>query len=407
MRLIVFVFLTLSTMFANEVPKIMVDGQQLLKSLAYSEETDTPNIYDWTLINGMPGMIAWDPEGNKWSGSGYERKGNIVLSNEGKLTHHTLGDSVGFGYWKLQLFAKKSHIVVASIIPNTVTRENPYIKIDIVNILEKIVCKDTNSSTQVGYRIKYPSKKAFWLVEETTTSSKGKMSSYKITFDVKPKCVIQKEHDDAEARRLEEARQIEEAKIAQKKKELELLRKRKEELEKIRKANEELRREEEAEIKRAKKKLEELLDQKIDLENTVGVQEAFNNQQRLKLLNDKIELIKYQKKMAHKIGDINDKIDGLDRELSETKKTLGSLKKKKKNREKISLLQKEINVKKKLLSEAHRLLKSYQSEKELHAEREKLRSFQLSTSAHGSEKDYVIRKYNFSENSLEEKNHIL
>ena len=404
MKSIIFTFLTISTIFANTVPKIMVDGQQLLKSLAYDEHADAPNIYDWKLIGGMPGMIAWDPEGNKWSESGYEREGNIVLSNEGKITHHTVGDAVGFGYWKLQLFAKKSRIVLASISPNTVTQENPNIKINIVNIQEKVVCEDTNSSKQIGYFIKYPGKKAFWIVEQMTISPKGKMSAYNITFDAKPKCVIQKERDDAEAKRLEEQKRIEEAKIAQKKKELELLRKRKEELEKIRKANEELQRQEEAEIERAKKKLEELLDQKIDLANTVGVQEAFNNQQRLKLLNDKIELIKYQKKMAHKIDDIKDEIDRLDQELSEEKKTLDSLKKTKNNREKIRSLQKEIKVKKKLLSEANHLLKSYQDEKELHAEREKLRSFQLHMAVHGSEKDYVIKKYRFTESSLEEKN---
>jgi len=385
---------------ATPIPKITVDAQQLLKAIAYDESGDAPNIYDWKLTESSQTMIAWDPEGNKWNGEGYERSGKVVLSNKGKLTHHEVDSSVKPGYWKLKFFAQKSHISRAILEPSGITQENPHVDFDIVTIQEKVVCQNTSEQKETGYRIKFPGKRFFWIDENTKISSRGSGSTYTISFDQKPTCVIKAERRAAEARRLEAQKRAEEDKIKKAKEELELLRLKQEKLEAIRKAKEALKQQELLEIEQVKNELEGLLDQKVNLESMAGAQAALNYQQRLQLLKDKIALIKYQKVMAKKINGVKGEIEVLTKELTQTEETLTQLKKSKKDQDQLQYMQQRAKIKRRLLDQARQLLGSYQSESSLRQTREKLNArIAMKDTSSGT---YVVKQKRYTPKDLEE-----
>jgi len=339
-------------------------------------------------------------EGNKWNGEGYERSGKVVLSNKGKLTHHEVDSSVKPGYWKLKFFAQKSRISRAILEPSGITQENPHVDFDIVTIQEKVVCQNTSEQKETGYRIKFPGKRFFWIDENTKISSRGSGSTYTISFDQKPTCVIKAERRAAEARRLEAQKRAEEDKIKKAKEELELLRLKQEKLEAIRKAKEALKQQELLEIEQVKNELEGLLDQKVNLESMAGAQAALNYQQRLQLLKDKIALIKYQKAMAKKINGVKGEIEVLTKELTQTEETLTQLKKSKKDQDQLQYMQQRAKIKRRLLDQARQLLGSYQSESSLRQTREKLNArIAMKDTSSGT---YVVKQKRYTPEDLEE-----
>ncbi len=395
----IMLFLTVfGILFAEpNIPNIIVDARQLLKALAYDEQQDPPNIYDWSLPQSSRRMIAWDPEASKWENDGFKRAGIILLSNKGKLTHHRIDQEVKPGYWTLRLFANTSVPTRVTLTPSDITQENPHIDLDVVNIEEKVVCRDERTVKQTGYRMKFPGKKAFWMDEVTQISSKGSISSYRITYGQKPECVIKKLREEEQARQLEAQKRQEEAALEKKRREIEKLRRKKEALEKIRQANEELKREQIEQIKQVKKELEGLLDQKIDLQNMLGAQNAFNYQQSLKLIQNKIAYIKKQKQIAAKIKGVKSNIDLLSKELEMAQQSLKKLKNSQKDRTKAAFLKKRAQMQKKLLARSRQLLESYQEEKQI-SETKEMIGQRLAKDA--STNTYVVKQTNISQSAL-------
>jgi len=185
-KIIVFIAL-ISVLFAQ--PVIKVEGQELLKSLAYTQNSPYVKLYDWYIGDGSIPIVKWDPNGNNWTPEGFERKGSVYLSNNGKITHTIVGDEAKPGYWDLYMLGNKDKIIKATLSPNIATMENPSINIDKAFIKEKIICEENSKLKDTAYLINFPQKLSFWIEEKTIISSQGNKSDYIISYDKKPACV--------------------------------------------------------------------------------------------------------------------------------------------------------------------------------------------------------------------------
>jgi hypothetical protein len=184
-----------SALFGQKL-NIKVEAQELLKSLAYTENSPYVRLYDWHMGDGSVSIVEWDPNGNNWTPKGFERKGKVYLINDGKITHKMVGKDIELGYWNLQMLGNKDKILSVSIFPNVKTMENPKINISKTFIKEQMVCQeDNNKSKTIAYLIRFPNKLPFWMLEQRFISDKGGKSEYLISFENKPQCNIkQKEH---------------------------------------------------------------------------------------------------------------------------------------------------------------------------------------------------------------------
>jgi len=192
MRQIILFLILISGLFAQR-PIIKVEGQDLLKALAYTEGSSYVKLYDWSIGDGSISIVEWDPNGNNWTPQGFERKGKVYLSNQGKITHTIVGSEAKPGYWNLQMLGNKDKIIKVTLSPNSVTMENPSIKIDKAYIKEKIVCKENSALKDTAYLVKFPQKLSFWIEEKTAISTQGNKSEYVITYDKKPECASKSE----------------------------------------------------------------------------------------------------------------------------------------------------------------------------------------------------------------------
>jgi len=181
-------FLTLVSALFAQKPIIKVEGQDLLKSLAYTESSPYVKLYDWSMGDGTVPVVEWDPNGNNWTPQGFERKGKVHLSNQGKITHTIVGSVEKLGYWDLLMLGNKDKIIKVILSPNSVTMENPAIHIDKAFIKEQIVCEENSNLKNIVYSIRFPKKLSFWMEEKMTISTQGNKSEYLISFDRKPVC---------------------------------------------------------------------------------------------------------------------------------------------------------------------------------------------------------------------------
>lgn len=181
-------FLTMISAVFAQNPIIKVECQDFLKALGYTENSPYTKLYDWNIGDTQASPIVWDPNGNNWSPEGFERKGKIYLSNQGKITHTVVDTEAKLGYWTLLLLGNKDKIVKATLAPNKATLENPSINIDKAFIKEQVVCEENDKIKDTVYRIKFPQKLSFWMEEKTTVSTQGNKSEYVISFDKKPAC---------------------------------------------------------------------------------------------------------------------------------------------------------------------------------------------------------------------------
>lgn len=182
------VLLSLFSIAFAQNPIIKVDGSNFLKALAYTENSPYIPMYDWDIVDSETSPIIWDPNGNNWSPNGFERKGKIYLTNNGKITHTIVDTETKPGYWTLLLLGNNQKIIQAILTPNKVTLENPSIYIDKTFIQEQIICEENAELKHIVYHIKFPQKVSFWMEENQTISTKGNKSNYLITFDKKPDC---------------------------------------------------------------------------------------------------------------------------------------------------------------------------------------------------------------------------
>lgn len=185
---ILLVYLSLILITFGKTPIIKVEGTDLLKALAYTENNPYTPMYDWDIGNPTMSPIIWDPDGNNWSPKGFERKGKVYLTNNGKITHTVIDTDTKPGYWTLSLLGNRDRIIQATLIPNKVTLENPAIVLDKALLKEQVVCEENDKLKQSVYRIKFPKKVSFWMEEKQSMSTQGNKSTYVITFDKKPEC---------------------------------------------------------------------------------------------------------------------------------------------------------------------------------------------------------------------------
>jgi hypothetical protein len=177
----------MSGLFAQS-PIIKVEGQDLLKSLAYTENSPYVKLYEWGMGDGTVPLVEWDPNGNNWTPKGFERKGKVYLRNQGKITHTIVGDEAKPGYWNLKMLGNKDKIIKVALSPNSVTMENPSIYIDKAFIKEQVVCEENDGFKNVVYSIKFPQKLSFWMEEKKTISTHGNKNEYVVSFGMKPAC---------------------------------------------------------------------------------------------------------------------------------------------------------------------------------------------------------------------------
>jgi len=188
MKKIILLLITISTLFAQK-PIIKIEGQELLKVLAYTQNSSYVKLYDWNIGSNTTSPIIWDPNGNNWTPKGFERKGKVYLSNHGKVTHTIVDNDTKPGYWLLFMLGNKDKITQVTLTPNIVTLENPSIIIDKAFIQEEIVCEENATFKDTAYRIKFPNKIPFWMEGKTTISSTtGNKNEYIISYNTKPLC---------------------------------------------------------------------------------------------------------------------------------------------------------------------------------------------------------------------------
>ncbi len=188
MKFIILLFLLIVSLNATSI--IKVEAQDLLRALAYEENSPYVKLYNWNIGIDNMSPIKWDPNGNNWTPKGFERKGKVYLTNNGKITHNIIDKTKRPGYWELLLLGNKDKIIKATLIPNKVTFENPSIIIDKAYIQKRVICQENDKKRVIAYQIKFPQKVPMWLEENIDINKeKGNKIIYTITYDQKPFCL--------------------------------------------------------------------------------------------------------------------------------------------------------------------------------------------------------------------------
>jgi len=187
---IIFTLLSLLSIVFAQNPIIKVEGSDFLIALAYTENSPYIPMYDWDIGDSKTSPIVWDPNGNNWTPDGFERKGEVYFTNNGKITHTIVDTETKLGYWTLLLLGNKEKIIKATLTPNKVTLENPSINIDKEFIKEQVICEESPELKHIVYHVKFPQKVSFWMEENQIISTQGNKSTYVVMFDKKPECAI-------------------------------------------------------------------------------------------------------------------------------------------------------------------------------------------------------------------------
>ncbi len=175
----------------NATPVIKIEAQELLKYLAHKEGSPYVKLYDWDIGTKEMSPIEWDPNGNNWTPKGFERRGKVYLTNNGKITHSYVdNEAKKLGFWNLYLLGNKDRIIQATITPNKATLENPSIVIDKAFIQKRVVCQENDAKRVVALNVKFPQSVPIWIEEDTDIDiTKGNKSIYTISFENEPKCL--------------------------------------------------------------------------------------------------------------------------------------------------------------------------------------------------------------------------
>jgi hypothetical protein len=347
-----FHLLSALTAYAVEIPSVMVEAETLLQTLAYDQSEQSPNIYDWKMAQSPKPLIVWDPDGNKWTSEGYRRKGYVVLSVDGKVTHHEIDSSVRHGHWVLDLLARQSIITYAKLTPSDTTQEKPRIPFNKIYVREKVVCDHGKYASRIGYRLRFPHKHDMWVEERTENNSRGSASRYVITFDRTPECVQAKLERQQRERALEQRKKEEQAALEKAQREIEELQRKKKELEAIRKAEEARAKREEEELRKAQKELTTLQRQNKKIEAIRRAEKKQQRQYELDTVSREIAFLKFKKSISEKMRKAQEEIASLLTELNATET----------NGTSSSSEQGITEIKRQLLQQQKRLLAGYQRE---------------------------------------------
>ena len=180
--------LLLSTLglHADDNTALMVEGENLLKSLAYNADHTKVKINDWKIENADTRTINWDQGAVNFNDRGlFEREGEILIGNHGKITHHTVGNEVGNEKWHLHIEGDKEKIVKAVITTSSSAQEKPAIEISLNYIKDTFLFQNTPVKT-ISYSIKFPNKSLFWVTQCSGLEDNLFMTAYVISYDLKP-----------------------------------------------------------------------------------------------------------------------------------------------------------------------------------------------------------------------------
>lgn len=177
----------------KKVPVKKIEAINLLRIFAIDESEEYYNAYSWQTGAEQSSPIQWEHSGlldSENKSYVYERRGNVKLTNNGKITHKKLEVQTEEGTWSVKLLGARAGYFMVEIYPDVVTTPAPHIDIAKNNILKKIECNG-NGAGEFGlmYLVKLKGKKPFWMLEYYSGGSAGGAFYYTITYDKKPTCL--------------------------------------------------------------------------------------------------------------------------------------------------------------------------------------------------------------------------
>lgn len=197
----VFIFALIALMFvgysfseakeSNKLAENTIESMDLLKMFALDKSVDY-TMYNWATGSEEISPIEWMHEGIKEAPKDnrhvYERKGQVIVLNNGKVTHKLLKKNLVNGKWTITLRGARGGYFEVDIDPDTFTYPEPMLAIDKKYIIEEKHCEESASSNTSMYLIGFKEKKPFWLKENFSSGSGGGSYWYTIQYDKKPKC---------------------------------------------------------------------------------------------------------------------------------------------------------------------------------------------------------------------------
>jgi predicted O-linked N-acetylglucosamine transferase (SPINDLY family) len=169
-----------------------VSSKEFLRAIATKIGEKNKGIYSWKMPHSEEAFI-WYPEKNSWTSAGFERTGKVYFTNNGKITHRVVLNSIIDGYWEVKFIGNKNKISLITLVPNELSEENPKLEIEKLFIKQKMLCTRNAEEKSVLYKLKYPQKKSFWVKSLKINSSTGRGEIYQISFGEKPACKIEDE----------------------------------------------------------------------------------------------------------------------------------------------------------------------------------------------------------------------
>lgn len=168
-----------------------IESMDLLKMFALDKSVDY-TMYDWVTGSEETSIIEWLHEGVKEASQGnkyiFERKGQVIVLNNGRVTHKILKKKLVNGKWTITLRGARGGYFEVDIDSQTVTTPEPMLVIDKKYIIEEKHCEESASSNTSMYLIGFEGKKPFWLKENFSSGSAGGSYWYTIQYDKKPVC---------------------------------------------------------------------------------------------------------------------------------------------------------------------------------------------------------------------------
>lgn len=167
-----------------------MEALDLLKLFAVDKKVDY-NLYDWTKGSEHTSPIQWQTVGIDMTEIGehpFYRTGHVVVTNQGKVTHKTLGQTTQNGHWVIRLLGVRNGFTTVEIYPHATTHDEPQFQIDKKYITQQIQCENDASYNVRFDNIKFADKKAFWLKNEYSSGSAGGATHYTLLLNDEPKC---------------------------------------------------------------------------------------------------------------------------------------------------------------------------------------------------------------------------
>lgn len=168
-----------------------IESIDLLKIFALDKSVNH-NMYSWETGTEESSPIIWLHGGIKPTTRKdypYERRGEVYVLNQGKITHKILNSNIENGKWQVTLLGARGGYFNVEIDSGFISYEPAILAIDKKYIIEENHCSESASESTSMYLIQFKGKKAFWLKESFSAGSAGSSYSYIMMYEQKPKCM--------------------------------------------------------------------------------------------------------------------------------------------------------------------------------------------------------------------------